>query len=51
MLFASIVLMVVGYSMLYAALHGRWEFWKFWFPAHPVPSTAAKPSASSAASV
>ena len=43
MLFISIILMTVGYTMVYAALHGRWQFWTYFFPAKPVarPSTTA----------
>jgi len=25
-------LLTIGYSMVYAALHGNWQFWKYWFP-------------------
>ena len=43
MLFVSIILMVTGYTMVYSALHGKWEFWRFWFPNRP-PSNAATPA-------
>jgi len=45
-LFTALVLLTVGYSMVYAALHGRWEFWRYWFPASTVaPATPAAPAA------
>ena len=48
MLFVSILLMVTGYTMIYSALQGKWEFWKFWFPATAVPGAAsAAPAAAS----
>lgn len=28
----SLVLMTVGYAMLYSVLHGSWEFWTYFFP-------------------
>jgi hypothetical protein len=27
------VVLIFGYSMVYAALHGDWAFWRYWFPA------------------
>ena len=45
MLFVSILLMVTGYTMIYSALHGRWEFWKYFFPATSVPAPGAAPAA------
>lgn len=33
MLFAAIIFGVLGYTMIYSALHGKWEFWTFFFPA------------------
>ena len=51
MLFASIVLLVVGYSMVYAAPHGRWEFWKFFFPKSAVPSSSSAKATPAAGSV
>lgn len=32
MLFVSMILLTVGYTALYAALHGNWEFWRYFFP-------------------
>lgn len=26
------ILATVGYTAVYAALHGNWEFWKYFFP-------------------
>jgi hypothetical protein len=49
-LFVSIILMVTGYTMLYSALHGKWEFWRFWFP-NRAPSNAAASAAPAAAAV
>jgi hypothetical protein len=40
-LFTSIILMTVGYAMMYSALHGHWNFWIYLFP----KSTATVPSA------
>ena len=36
------LLMVVGYSMLYAALHGHWEFWRYLIPAKSAAAGGAK---------
>jgi hypothetical protein len=36
MLLAAMVVLIVGYSMIYAALHGDWAFWQYWKPAAPV---------------
>lgn len=41
MLFASVLLMLTGYTMVYSALHGRWEFWRFFFPANAKPAAGA----------
>jgi hypothetical protein len=32
MLLAAILVSVLGYSMVYAALHGTWAFWTYFFP-------------------
>lgn len=32
MLFTSLILLVVGYTMVFSALHGRWQFWRYFFP-------------------
>jgi hypothetical protein len=40
MLLATMVVLIVGYSMVYAALHGDWAFWKYWFPATAVNANA-----------
>jgi hypothetical protein len=32
MLFASMLFAILGYSMVYAAFHGDWAFWRYWFP-------------------
>lgn len=32
MLFVSMVLLTVGYTMVYSALHGNWQFWTYFFP-------------------
>jgi hypothetical protein len=44
MLFTSLVLLVVGYTMLYSALHGRWEFWRYFFPSKRVPTLSSTPA-------
>ena len=36
MLLAAMVLMIVGYSMIYAAFHGNWQFWQYWLPGSKV---------------
>jgi hypothetical protein len=41
--------MVTGYTMLYSALHGKWEFWQYFFPAKQVPVAQAAASAAPAA--
>lgn len=32
MLFAALVSLTVAYSMIFAALHGNWQFWRYWLP-------------------
>jgi hypothetical protein len=27
------ITLILGYTMIYSALHGRWEFWTYFFPA------------------
>jgi hypothetical protein len=51
MLFVSIVLMVVGYTMLYSSMHGNWEFWTYFFPknAPPAANAPTAPTAPAAA--
>jgi hypothetical protein len=44
MLFMTIILLVTGYTMVYSALHGQWEFWRFFFPAQAPNTTANKSS-------
>lgn len=41
MLFASMVMLTIGYAMVYSAMHGSWEFWKFFFPATSTGTKAA----------
>ncbi len=41
MLFTSIILMTVGYSMMYSALHGHWNFWVYLFPSQAPPAALA----------
>jgi hypothetical protein len=41
MLFVSILLMVVGYTMVYSALHGNWQFWTYFFPKNAAPAANA----------
>jgi hypothetical protein len=31
-LFVALLMLVVGYSMVYSALHGDWQFWKTLIP-------------------
>ena len=33
MLFVSIILTTLGYTMIFSALHGNWQFWTYLFPA------------------
>ena len=40
MLLAAMVTLIIGYSMVYSALHGSWAFWTFWFPAAQIPANA-----------
>lgn len=40
MLFAALIVLTVGYTMLYSAVHGNWAFWTYFFP-----SKAANPQA------
>ena len=47
MLFASMLLMTVGYSMLYAALHGHWEFWRYLIPKN-APAASGSTTAAAA---
>lgn len=32
MLFTAMILLTIGYTAVYAALHGNWEFWRYFFP-------------------
>jgi hypothetical protein len=32
MLFTSMILLTLGYTMVYSALHGNWQFWQYFFP-------------------
>ena len=32
MLFVSLIFLTVGYTMMYAALHGNWQFWTYFWP-------------------
>ena len=41
MLFTSLILLVVGYTMLYSALHGKWQFWRYFFPAKATQASTA----------
>ena len=49
MLFASMLLMTVGYAMLYAALHGRWEFWTYLIPKNAPAAAGSTPATPSTA--
>jgi putative Mn2+ efflux pump MntP len=31
-LFAALLLVILGYTMVYSSLHGRWDFWRYFFP-------------------
>lgn len=49
MLFVALITMTVGYAMMYASLHGNWEFWKYLIPAQqpaamPAPSAPVTPT-------
>lgn len=32
MLFAAMIFLTVGYTAVYAALHGNWQFWTYFVP-------------------
>ena len=32
MLFVAMIFLTVGYTAVYAALHGTWQFWIYFFP-------------------
>lgn len=32
MLFVAMTLLTLGYTMVYSAFHGTWEFWRYFFP-------------------
>lgn len=49
MLFVAMILVTVGYSMVFSALHGQWEFWTFWFPKKAIPLAAGATPAPAAA--
>jgi hypothetical protein len=34
-LFIALALVTVGYTMVFAALHGNWQFWTYFFPKKP----------------
>jgi hypothetical protein len=40
-LFVALILLTVSYAMIYSALHGQWQFWKYFF-AKTAPTAAAK---------
>jgi hypothetical protein len=40
-LFTSIILMVVGYTMIFSTLHGNWQFWTYFFPKNAAPAALA----------
>ncbi len=40
MLFVSLIFLTVGYTMVYAALHGNWQFWTYFFPKPAAAATA-----------
>jgi hypothetical protein len=43
-LFAALLLAILGYTMVFSALHGSWAFWKYFFPkqtAQGQPAVAA----------
>jgi len=31
-LFAALILLILGYTMVYSSLHGNWQFWRYFFP-------------------
>lgn len=39
MLFVAMIFLTVGYTAVYAALHGNWQFWIYFFPRKPGAST------------
>lgn len=41
MLFVAMILLTVGYAAVYSALHGDWEFWKYFFPSKAKAAAAA----------
>jgi hypothetical protein len=43
-LFTSIILLVVGYTMVYSAIHGKWQFWRFFFPAQAENAAGSAPA-------
>lgn len=43
MLLMSLVLMTVGYTMVYSVLHGSWEFWTYFFPKKNNTTSASVP--------
>ena len=44
MLFAAMIFLTVGYTAVYAALHGNWQFWQYFFPRN-APTVKATPKA------
>jgi hypothetical protein len=49
MLLTSIILMVLGYTMVYSTLHGNWQFWSYFFPKTSAPAALAGTAATSSA--
>lgn len=45
MLFVSLILLTIGYTMVFAALHGNWQFWSYFFPGGGVVPTTGRNTA------
>lgn len=41
MLFTSLLLISIGYAMVYSAMHGDWQFWTYLFPKSAPPAALA----------
>jgi len=40
MLLISMLTLILGYTMVYASVHGDWQFWRYFFPATAVDANA-----------
>jgi hypothetical protein len=47
-LFTSLLLLTIGYAMVFSALHGNWQFWTYLFPKSQPPAALAQTATAAA---